>query len=233
MGNQVVIVTGGGRGIGRAICERFAAAGAQTVATARSANELAETKRAIEAAGGLCHVHPADITAAADVSNLMDATVQKFGRIDVLVNCAGVAPLVSIEELDPSIFDSVSSVNIRAVYLTCRAVWPIMKRQEEGTIVNISSMSAVDPFPGFEAYGAAKAWVNAWTNALAKEGRKLGIRTFAVAPGAVDTAMLRGIFPDYPPSQTLTPAEVAETVLAVTQPALDSATGQVIYIRKE
>lgn len=232
MDRQVVVVTGGGRGIGRAICERFAAAGAQTVCAARSVEELTETKRLIEGQGGLCHVQPTDVASAEEVQTLMDVAAEKFGRVDVAVNAAGVAPLVGIEELDAKVFETILSVNVRGIYHACRSAWPIMKGHGGGIIINISSISAIDPFPGLTAYGASKAWVNAWTQALAEEGRAHGIRVYAVAPGAVDTRMLRDIFPDYPDNQMLLPAEVAETVFALAQPPFQYSTGQTIYARK-
>ena len=107
-----------------------------------------------------------------------------------------------------------------------------MKRQGGGTIVNISSIASVSPFAGFAAYGASKAWVNAWTSGLAEEGRPDGIRVFCVAPGAVETKMLRSAFPDYPAEATMEPSEIAELIHAVTQPGYRYATGQTIFAKK-
>ena len=232
MAESVVVVTGGGRGIGRAICERFAAEAFQVVATARSEAELKETQAIVERAGGQCHTHAGDICSADAVNELMSATLERFGRIDVLVNNAGVAPISTIEDLNPDLFETIRAVNIDAVYMTCRAVWPTMKKQKRGVIVNISSVASVDPFPGFTAYGASKAWVNVWTKALADEGRPLGIRVFAVAPGAVETGMLREAFPDFPADQALDPKDVASLVHATTLPACHYATGQTIFTRR-
>lgn len=232
MEGRVVVVTGGGRGIGRAVCQRFASDGDQVVAVARSAGELEETRTAIESSGGQCHVHKTDVTVSDQVDALVHETVEKFGRVDVLVNCAGVAALASIEELDAQTFDQVVAVNMRAIYTTCRAVWPTMRKQGGGVIVSISSMASVEPFPGFAAYGASKAWVNLWTKALAEEGREFGIGVFAVAPGAVETKMLRDAFPDFPSDQTLNPSDVAGIIHTVTQPAYQYATGQTVFLKK-
>ncbi len=232
MGDSVVVVTGGGRGIGRAICERFAAGGAQVVAAARSVEDLQATRGIIERAGGRCHVKPTDVCATEEIDELIESTVGRFGRVDVLVNNAGVAPLSRIDDLEPALFEAIISVNVTAVYYGCRAVWPVMRKQGDGVIVNISSVASTDAFPGFSAYGASKAWVNAWTRALAEEGRPLGIRVFAVAPGAVETRMLRNAFPDFPADQTLQPADVADVVCALAQPACRYATGQTVFIRK-
>lgn len=232
MSDRVVVVTGGGRGIGRSICRRFAEQGARVVAAARCEEELAQTKRTIERDGGHCDVQPTDVGSSEAIRALIETTVGRFGRIDVLVNNAGMAPLSTIEEMDDQVFDALVAINVRAVYLACRAVWPVMKKQGGGVIVNISSMAAVDPFPGLAAYGASKAWVSAWTRGLADEGKALGIGVFAIGPGAVMTKMLRDAFPDFPEDQALDPAEVAEAVYAVTQPGCRRMSGQTMFVKK-
>ncbi len=231
--DSVVVVTGGGRGIGRAICQRFAADGAQVVAASRSAVELEETQRIIEQAGGRCHVQVSDVCVPDEIDSLIEITANRFGRIDVLVNCAGIAPQAAIEELGPALFTTIMTVNVNAVYYASRRVWPVMKKQKSGVIVNISSIASVDPFPGFAAYGAAKAWVNAWTKALADEGRRVGIRVFGVAPGAVETRMLRDPFPTFPADQTLRPEDVADVVHALAEPDCRYATGQTVFVRRQ
>jgi len=232
MAERVVVVTGGGRGIGRAICRRFAEDGCAVVAAARSVEELGETKAEIERAGGRVHIQPTDLCVAEDIDALVDSTVKRLGRIDVLVNAAGVAPLAAIEELEPSLFQAILAVNVVAVYHASRRVWTVMKGQGGGCIVNISSIASKDPFPGFAAYGASKAWVNVWTKALAEEGRPHGIRVYGVAPGAVETRMLRNAFPTFPADQTLRPSDVADVVQALTQPACRYATGETVFVKR-
>ncbi|MGD2107858.1 MAG: SDR family oxidoreductase [Phycisphaerae bacterium] len=232
MSRPVVVVTGGGRGIGRAVCERFAADGGQVVAAARSTDQLQQTQALVQEAGGQCHIRATDVCEANEIDGLMGEAVDRFGRIDVLVNNAGVGVLVKIEELTPSVFNEIMSVNVEAVYHACRAVWTVMRKQGGGVIVNISSVASLDPFPGFAAYGAAKAWVNLWSKALADEGRPHGIRVFAVAPGAVETQMLRGAFPDFPSSETLQPSDVANVVHSLAQPACRYASGQTVVVKR-
>lgn len=232
MRERVVIVTGGGRGIGRAICEKFASQDTQLVAAARSRDDLEQTCERCAEAGGRCHTSITDVTEPDEIQAMIQDTIERFGRVDVLVNNAGIAPRAKIDELDPNLFESIFSVNCLAVYHASRAVWPIMSKQGGGVIINISSMSSVDPFPGFTGYGAAKAWVNAWTKGLAEEGRSVNIRVFCVAPGAVETKMLRDAFPDFPTESTLPPAEIANVVYALSLNEYKYATGQTIFVRK-
>ncbi len=232
MAGQIVIVTGGGRGIGRAVCRRFAAEGDRVVAAARSPEELEETRRIIAAEGGQCVTQPTDVSSPDDIDALIETTLRRERRIDVLVNNAGAAPQSEIEDLDENLFRAILSVNVDAVYRGCRSVWPVMVRQGGGVIVNLSSVASVDPFAGFTAYGAAKAWVNAWTRGLADEGKRVGIRVFAVAPGAVETKMLRDPFPDFPREQALDPADVADMVFTLAQPACRHMTGQTVFVKK-
>jgi 3-oxoacyl-[acyl-carrier protein] reductase len=107
-----------------------------------------------------------------------------------------------------------------------------MKSQGGGVLVNVSSMASVDPFRGFSIYGASKAWVNLFTQAIAEEGRPLGIRAFAVAPGAVETQMLRANFPDIPRDRTLEPADVAAVILSLCDERMRHCSGQTIFVRK-
>ena len=232
MNDKVVIVTGGGRGIGRAVCRRFARAGAQVIALARSTDDLAETARLIEQEGGRCRGEAVDVCEGDDLDAAIEGAHERFGRIDVLVNNAGVAPLCSIDELDASLFEMTMAVNVEAVYRGCRAVWPVMRAQHDGVIVTISSVASVDPFPGFSLYGAAKAWVNGWSRGLADEGKPHGIRVFAVAPGAVETRLLRDVFPQFPADQALDPADVADMVYTVAQPQCRYASGQTIFVKR-
>lgn len=232
MDDKVVIVTGGGRGIGRAVCRRFARDGAQVLALARSKSDLQETVSLIEAEGGRCHAESVDVCESDDLDAVVHDAVERFGRIDALVNNAGVAPHCSIEELDPALFEMTMAVNVDAVYRACRAVWPVMCAQGDGVIVNISSLASVDPFPGFALYGAAKAWVNGWSKGLADEGKAHGIRVFAVAPGAVETRLLRDVFPQFPADQALDPADVADIVVAMAQPHCRYVTGQTIFVKR-
>jgi NAD(P)-dependent dehydrogenase (short-subunit alcohol dehydrogenase family) len=229
---KTCVITGASRGIGLAIALRFARAGYRIVAGARHEDQLQRAVRQIAAAGVECAHVAADVGTRDGARRLIETAQTRFGRVDVLVNNAGYAPLAPIEKTGDEDFEQAITVNVAAVFHTTRAVWPTMRKQAAGTIVNISSMASVDPFPGFSVYGACKAWVNLFTKAMADEGRPLGIRVFAVAPGAVETAMLRQNFPDIPSDQTLDPDDVAGLVETLCNDRMSCVSGQTIFIRK-
>lgn len=233
MAERVIVVTGGGRGIGRATCLAFARRGDCILAAARTSSELQETQRQVERLGGRCEISLCNVCHLDEVQSMAQDALEAFGRIDVLINAAGVAPLATFDDLHPDVFATILSVNVSGTYYTCREVWPVMVKQGGGVIVNVSSMASVDPLPGLGAYGAAKAWVNAWTRALAHEGRPRGIGVFCVAPGAVETRMLRDAFPDYPRDDALDPADVAEFIHALTEPTFIHAGGQTFFYYKK
>jgi NAD(P)-dependent dehydrogenase (short-subunit alcohol dehydrogenase family) len=228
---RVAVITGAGRGIGRATAERLARAGWDIAGVARSADPLADMKRTVELSGARCRTAVLDVTRPVDVEEFARRVATELGRIDLWVNNAGAAPLAPIAKLDPQTFDAMMAVNVNAVFYGCRAVWPIMQRQGGGVIVNISSIASVDPFPGFAAYGASKAWVNLFTKAAADEGRPDGIRVFAVAPGAVETPLLRETFPDIPTEQTMDPDVVAGTIELLADARAAPTSGSVLFVR--
>lgn len=224
------IVTGAGRGIGRATAIRLGRSGGRVALVSRSACELQETALAVRDAGGEPLAIPADVAAETDVVRIIARTQERFGRIDVLVNNAGVAPLSPLPEMSVDSFDWLVAVNIRGVFLLCRAAWPIMASNGGGTIISISSVAARDPFPGFAAYGGTKAFVETFTRGMADEGRAVGIRAFAVAPGAVDTKMLRDLFPDFPAAQTLPADGVAALVESLATGSHPASSGETVTI---
>ncbi len=232
MNDQVIVITGASRGIGQATALTLARAGAQIVAVARSTDGLAEARSLIESEGGRCHIVSADVGSFDAVSQLMASTRSDLGRVDVLINNAGVAPVLNMRDCDVAAFDRMMATNCHAVFHACRAVWPIFIEQGRGRIVNISSAAAIDPFRGFQAYGASKAWVSTFTKALAEEGREHHILIHAVAPGAVDTRMLRDNFPDFPADQCLPPSEIASAVEWILDERSRHACGSVVYVKK-
>jgi NAD(P)-dependent dehydrogenase (short-subunit alcohol dehydrogenase family) len=233
MTHKVALVTGAGRGIGRAICLRLAGEGYDIAGVARTAAELRETGDQVAGAGGRFELLRADVTDPAQVQEVVQRCVDALGRIDVLCNNAGYGWLGPFAEMPVEAFDRLVAVNVAAVFHFCRAVWPVMTAQGGGTIINISSVAADDPFPGFAVYGATKAWVNTFTKGLATDGVSCGIRVLGVAPGAVETQMLREAVPDFPADQTLAPGDIAEVVSELVDLRSTHASGEVVVARKQ
>lgn len=208
---KVCIITGASNGIGLATAQRFASEGYRVAICGRrpDALELAATK--IGDSQSVLNI-VGDVGDIETRKKLIESTLEKFGRIDVLVNNAGAAPLGEFESIDESTFEDVVSTNIRAIFSLTQLAWPIMKGQGSGTVVNISSMAAVDPFPGFSIYGASKAWLEIFSKAIASEGVDHAIRVCCVRPGAVETDLLRGLFPDFPADQCVSPKDIANKV---------------------
>ncbi len=171
MNRQVVVITGGGSGIGRAIALRFAKEGADVVVAGRNQAKLDAVADEVRALGAKCEVHAADISKASDAARLIEKTVSAFGHLDVLVNNAGNAVLASIEDIDVQAFGAMLAVNAAGPAYLSKFAFPVMKQHGGGTIINLSSMAAIDPFPGLGAYGATKAFVNILTKAPVKAKR--------------------------------------------------------------
>lgn len=231
-GGPVCVVTGGSAGIGLAAAREFGRRGHRVVICGRSAETLAEASKHLAAVAPGFLALQLDVAEPNAPARLVDAAVKHFGRLDVLVNNAGAAPMGPLDQLAEADFEEAVAVNVAAIFRTTRAAWPVMKRQGGGVLVNISSLASVDPFPGFSVYGACKAWVNLFTRAAADEGRPHGIRVFSLALGAVETRLLRGLFADFPAEQALSPEEVARLVAALCDEPMRHASGQTLFVRK-
>ena len=230
MPHPVAVITGAGRGIGRATAQVLAMRNYQLVLLARHREELDQT--AALCGGGF--VIPTDVSDPASVERAIHAAMEHFGRIDALIHCAGVAPVLGIEEMTAQQWHEVIDVNLSAAFYLCKAVWPVFRKQGGGVVVNVSSAAARDPFPGFAAYGAAKAGLNLFGLSAAREGQALGIRVHTVAPSAVETEMFRKILSieQYPSEKTLMPENVAEVIAQCVTGELRYASGEVIYVQK-
>ena len=232
MNKPCAVITGAGRGIGRATAVRLARAGYDVVAVARTAVELAETQRQIEAAGAGCQAVTADVTDGDAPDRIVACAMDTFGRIDVLINNAALCPLAPLDSMSDDDLDACLALNIRAVVRLCRAVWPRLREAGGGVIVNLSSQAAIDPFPGLDVYGGTKAFINTFTRGLGRDGQPHNIRAYAVAPGAVETAMLRSAFPDFPTDQCLDPDDVAAQIELLLDPRNRFSTGGTVYVKK-
>ena len=231
MSQGVAIITGAGRGIGRATAVELARRGYSVVVAARGAQDLTETARL---AGPSALAVPTDVTNPDQVGALVDRTLDRHGRIDAVVNNAGLAPVRSVAEMSPAEWREVIETNLSAAFYLTRAAWPAFERQRGGVVVNVSSAAARDPFPGFAAYGAAKAGLNLFALSAAREGERIGVRVHTVAPSAVETAMFRKLMSpqEYPEDQTLDPAEVARMIALCVTGDLRYTSGETIYVHK-
>ena len=185
---SVALVTGGGRGLGRAFALALAAVGARVAVAARTAAQVEETVQLIERAGGSARAIACDVSAPDDVAHLV-TTAEQLGPVDILVNNAGVAgPIGADWEVDPEGWWHTFAINMRGPFLCARAVLPGMVTRQRGRIVNISSGAAYNRLPLLNAYCASKAALTHWTKCLAMETKAQGIAVFAFAPGTVGTA---------------------------------------------
>ncbi|MBI4590006.1 MAG: SDR family NAD(P)-dependent oxidoreductase [Candidatus Rokubacteria bacterium] len=209
----MAIVTGGGRGIGRAAALAFAREGAAVALAARTASELDAVAAEIQRSAGRPLAVPTDVTQESSVAALVDKVLAEFGKVDILLTAAGAATFGNLVDTKTEEWDRMLAVNLRGVFLTCRAVLPPMMRQRRGTIINIVSVAAKRAIPGGGAYAASKHGVLGLTQVLAEEMRPHGIRVGGLYPGAVDTSLWDAV-PDPPErSRMLRPEDVAEAAL--------------------
>lgn len=237
---QVAIVTGGARAIGREICETLARSGATVVSLDLS--DSAETVAAIEAAGGTAAGIACDVTDEARVDAAVAETVERFGRVDVLVNNAGVFSTVKrgpFWEIDPDDWDLMMRVNVRSVFLVSKAASAPMREAGRGRIVNIASNVFVFGMPDFLHYVASKGAVVGITRGMARELGPYGIAVNAVSPGLVTTEITEETVPaEYrrqiasaqPLAEPLVPSDIAEAVAYLAGPAARLVTGQNLLV---
>ena len=235
--DQVALVTGASRGIGKAIALALAAEGAKLVINyARSAEAAEAVVQEIQQSGGEAIALQADVSEEEQVDRLIKAAKEKFGRIDVLVNNAGITKDTLLLRMKPADWSAVIDLNLTGVYLCTRAVSKLMLKQKSGRIINISSIVGEMGNPGEANYAAAKAGVIGFTKAVAKEVASRGITVNAVAPGFIETDMTHGLDSEdllkfIPLSRLGQADEVAGTVrFLATDPAAGYITGQVINV---
>jgi 3-oxoacyl-[acyl-carrier protein] reductase len=190
LGNKVALITGGGRGIGKAIALAYAREGAALALCARTGPELDKTCSEIRSLNAECATWTCDVSLEESVRELVANVTRKFSRIDVLVNNAGVMTRpMAITELDVKKWDYTIAVNLRGPFLVTRAVLPIMIKQKSGSVINVSSMIGRSGYANFAAYAASKWGLEGFTQTLAMEVRSSSIRVNSVDPGYVATKL--------------------------------------------
>jgi len=193
-GADVVVVTGAGRGIGRAIALSFARGGARLVLAARSVAELQETQTMAADLGSEAVVVPTDVTDQAQTERMAQAALTEFGALDVLVCNSGVAgPTAPLWEIEPEQWRQTLAVNVEGVYLCCRAALPVMLERGAGSVIVIGSMTGKRALHGRTPYAASKTALIGLVRTLAWEVGEFGIRVNLVSPGAVDGPRIEGV----------------------------------------
>lgn len=244
MSEAVAIITGAGRGIGRATAIELAGRGYALSLASRNDEELKETARLAHSPSPKSGrgskrendvlVCLTDVTDPAQVDRLVEKTLDRFGRIDCIINNAGLGLMRTIETITPQEWKAIVDTNLSSALYLSKAAWPVFVRQRHGVIVNVSSPAARDPFPGLGFYGVAKAGLNLLSLELAREGGPLGIKVHTISPGATETAMFRSAFSveKFSPELTLDPADVARAIADCATGRLSHSSGDILYLRK-
>ncbi len=239
LAGKVAIVTGAGRGIGRAVALALAAQGAKvTVNYSRSAEAAEEVVNAILGFGGEAIAAQADVSNAGQVDALLTQTKEQFGRLDILVNNAGITRDKLILRMSEEDWDAVLDTNLKGAFLCCKAVAPLFVKQRGGIIVNIGSVNGRVGAPGQSNYSASKAGLIGLTKSLAKELGRRNVRINAVAPGFIETEMtgdLKDEFKDamikqIPLARLGSAEDVAGVVLFLCSDAAAYIQGEVITV---
>ncbi len=211
---KVAVVTGSSSGIGKAIALRYGAEGARVVVTARRLALCEQTVEQIKAKGGEAWAIQTDVADEQQVERLIAETVKRYGRLDVLVNNAGIiAGGRRLAETSTKDFDAVMNVNLRGTFFCCRAGFTQMKQQGGGTIINMSSVAGVQAWAGTGTYSASKHGIMALTKSLADEGRPHHIKVTAICPGGVADELVDASPEEILRSEKIDPFDVAETAV--------------------
>lgn len=235
--NRISLITGASRGIGRAAAELLAERGYRLMLNYfRSEGSALELKQKLTAAGADAEIFQADVGDPRQAEAMAEACCKRFGRVDVLINNAGIADVGLLTEVTDERWDRLWRVNVGGVFYTCRAVLPRMIREKRGKIINLSSIWGIAGASCEAAYSATKAAVIGLTKALAKEVGPSGIQVNCIAPGAVETDMnaaldeaaLRSLREETPLGRLGTPREIAAAIAFLASEESDFITGQVL-----
>jgi len=213
LSNKIAIVTGGTKGIGRAIAESLVSAGAGVAITARNDDEIGKTVAELKKLGpGTAAGYVCDVRDYEQVKSVVAEVAKEFGALDILINNAGVGIFASVESMSVEDFRAVLETNVFGVFYCCHQAIPLMKQRGGGYIINISSLAGVNPHAEMVAYNASKFGLNGFSEALMQEVRHDGIKVSYIMPGSVNTAF-GGDEPSDEKSWQLQPHDIAQVVI--------------------
>lgn len=238
LSGQTALVTGASRGIGKAIALVLGQAGAKVACIARNEEKLRETADAIASAGGTAVVYTCDVTDSAAVQKVVDAVVEDWDQLDIVVNNAGITRDTLIPRMSDEDWDDVISTNLRSVFLFTRAASLVMMRRRSGRIINISSVSGIMGNPGQSNYSASKAGIIGLTRSVARELGSRKVTVNAICPGFIATEMTDALGPAVQdevkkrvPAKRLGKAEeIADAVLYLASDSAAYLTGQILTL---
>ncbi len=211
---KVAIITGGGRGIGKAIAQGFAKAGAKVAITSRKINDLEDTAKQIQAGGGEALPVQAHLGKMEGIQQMVDTVMDKFGRIDILVNNAGASPaMASVLDSEERLWETIMNLNMKGLYFISQRVARIMKAQGGGKIINIASIDGFHPERTVSIYSISKAGVRMITKAFASELAEFNIQVNTIAPGPIHTKMMDSHWIDFSPEEAKKAKEAAESMM--------------------
>jgi len=240
LAGRVAVVTGASRGLGRAIALALAEAGADVALAARAKRDLEDTGALVQRAGRRALVAPTDVASYAEVEALMGRAVRELGRLDIVVNNAGVAKVAPLAEMTPDDWRFMVDANLTGVFNGCRAAAPHLIAQKSGKVINVASVLGQVGLPGYTIYAATKGGVIALTRALGVEWARHGIQVNAIAPGWFATDMTDPAFSDPKINERLTrdipmrrigrPEEIGPLAVYLASDASAFMTGQTIFL---
>lgn len=238
LANQVAIVTGAGRGIGRAIALKFAAEGAAVACVSRTVENSNKVADEIRAAGGKAWAFAVDVSNAAEVTATCDKVLAEAGRVDILVNNAGITRDTLLMRMSEEDWDQVLDTNLKGAFLFCKALARSLIKQRSGRVINISSTSGLLGNAGQCNYAASKAGLIGLTKSMARELASRGVTVNAIAPGFIDTDMTSGLKTDIkeavlkqvPMNSFGQPDDIASAALFLASPGARYITGQVLAV---